>query len=523
VTRARLVVQLEGAIQVLVAGVVVAVALGASNLYPLNIPIGRAVRWPVLAELAALALAYVAVRGSRRLPVVAFGLAAAFLALAGLSTTWSPDPGLTAGRALSLAVLFVTGAALAAGTRGEARPAGQILLALLAGVALIAVGGLVELAFRSDLAAVPATTGTPVRYSGLGGNPNTMAMLLALALPLAVWAAVEARSRLGRLVAVAAVLLFFGSVVASGSRGALVSGVLGSLATAIFLVPGPARRRAGIVAAAGAALGLGVLLMALPPTASRNPVISVKIIPPQPVPFSDRDAETVMPLRDEISFPRPGQPQRQRSLFDSSGRFDAWRGVLDQAAERPLAGYGFGTEERVFVDRYFFHYSTRIENSLLATLLQLGVVGLALLLALLAALVVPAWPARARLPSPGRRVAAAAAGAVVAGLGLAVTQSFLTSVGSPATTPFWISAFLLAGLGVARPANGRGQLGERQHDEGEHEAADGHRESRLDVVNAEHGRVRQQEQGDASGRAAAPERDRGPGGREQEREPVDGG
>jgi hypothetical protein len=248
----------------------------------------------------------------------------------------------------------------------------------------------------------------------------------------------------------------------------------------------------------------------------------VKIVPPQPVPFSPRDAETVMPLKDEISFPRRGQPQRQRSLFDSSGRFDAWRGVLDQAGQRPVAGYGFGTEERAFVDRYFFHYSTRIENSFLATLLQLGVVGLALLVALLGALVAPAWRARASVAPASLRVASAAAGALVAGIGLAVTQSFLTSVGSPATAPFWISAFLLAALGTAT-AKDRSQLEEREHDEREHEAADGHREPRLDVMHAQHGRVREQEHGDRARRPAAPEGERGAGGREQEREPVDGG
>ena len=168
-TRARAVVQLEGAIQVLVAGVVVCFALGASNLYPLNIPIGRDVRWPVLAALTALALLYALARGRGRPPVAAFALAGAIVVVAGLSAAWSPDPSLTVERALSFAVLFVAGAALAYGTRGDARPVGQILLALLAGVTLIALGGLVELAFRSDLAAVPATMGTPVRYNGLAG------------------------------------------------------------------------------------------------------------------------------------------------------------------------------------------------------------------------------------------------------------------------------------------------------------------------------------------------------------------
>jgi O-antigen ligase len=519
VSRERAVWQLEGALQVLVVGAVVGFALGASNLYPLNIPVGRDVRWPALALLALAAALYAFARGRWRPPVAAFALGAVVLALAAISAAWSPVPGLSAGRAVSVALLFVTAAALAYGTQGEERRVGQILVALLAGVVVIAVGGLVELAFRSDLAVVPATTGTPFRYNGLGGNPNTMAMLNALALPIAVWAAAEARSLLGRLAGVAVALLLFGSVVASGSRGALVSGVLGCLAAALLLAP---ERRRVVVAAAAGAVVLGFGLMAVPQPADRNPTISVKIIPPQPVPFSRLDAEIRMPLRDEISFPRPGQAQRQRSLFDSSGRFDAWRGVLHQVGLRPIAGYGFGTEERVFVDRYYFHYSTRIENSYLATLLQLGVVGLVLFVALLVALVAPVWRHRSRLPVPSRRVAGAALGAVVAGLGLAVTQSFLTSVGSPPTSLFWISAFLLAALGAAS-ANGRQELPDGERDIGQHQPADGHREAGLDVVHAQHGRVDEEEHSDSGGRTAAAKRDRDAGDREQQREPVDGG
>jgi O-antigen ligase len=522
VTRARAVVQLEGALQVLVAGVVVAFALGASNLYPINIPIGRAIRWPALAELAALGLAYAALRGRGRGSLAAPALAAAFAALCALSTAWSPDPGLTAQRAASLGLLFVTGAALAHGSRGDARRVGQLLLALLAGATLLAVAGLVELAFRSELAAVPATLTSPARYNGLGGNPNTMAMLLALALPLGVWATAEARTRAGRIAGGAVVLLLLGSVVASGSRGALASGVLGALVAGLAGVGGPARRRVGVVLAAAAALALGLLAMEIPQPASRNPVVSTKIIPPEPVPFSPLDAETIVPLRDEVSFPRPGQPVRKRSLFDTSGRLAAWRGGVEQAAQRPIAGFGFGTEERVFVDRYFAHFSTRIENSFVATFLQLGLVGLALLVVLLGALVVPVWRARATLAPAARRVGGAAAGAVVAGIGLAVTQSFLTSVGSPATAPFWISGFLLTALGARGPDTGR-ELGEREHDEREHEAADGHREPGLDVVHAQHGRVREQEDPGRPRRAASPEGERDPGGREQQREPVDGG
>jgi lipopolysaccharide export system protein LptA len=87
-----------------------------------------------------------------------------------------------------------------------------------------------------------------------------------------------------------------------------------------------------------------------------------------------------------------GQPPCGETLDDvgrgaivSSGRTDVWRGALSQAAERPVVGYGFGTEDRVFVERYTFFQGDYVENSYLGLLLQLGAAGLALLVALLAA------------------------------------------------------------------------------------------------------------------------------------------
>lgn len=462
----------------------VSVALGASNLWPLNIPIGRSLRWVALAELAAAALLYAAVRGRARLPGLVTALAGAFLALALTSTLWSPDPRLTLGRGASLAVLFAAAGALAYGAAGQVRATGQILLAQLAAAAAVAVGGLVELAFRSDLAAVPATTGTPVRYNGLGSNPQTMAMVFAACLPLGVWAIVEARSWIGRVIGSAVVLLLYGSIVASGSRGPLLGAMLGMSVTAAVLLPG-LRGRAIAVAGAAAALGLGFLLMEVPQPASRNPVISTKIIPPAPIRFSRLDAEGIFPLRDEIGFPRPGERQRPRSLWDSSGRLDAWPGAIGQAAERPVVGYGFGTEERVFVDRYYSHYSTRVENSFIGTLLQLGLVGAALLIALVGAVLVQAWRSARRLPPSRRRVAAACAGVVVGALVLATTQSFLTSVGSPASAPFWICAFLLGAVGArSGAAEEPPSFADRQRDEREPDAAQRHREARLDVMGA---------------------------------------
>jgi O-antigen ligase len=162
--------------------------------------------------------------------------------------------------------------------------------------------------------------------------------------------------------------------------------------------------------------------------------------------------EFVRPLSDEIGASNGGSIHR--SLFGTSGRLGAWRGALGQAAHRPLAGYGFGTEDRVFVDRYYGFDSSLPENSYIGTLLQLGVVGALAFAALLAA-VAAAGAQALRRAAPGRLEAAACASVAAAGLVLALTQSYLTSVGNVATVTFWVAALLLTANSFVRPPNGR--------------------------------------------------------------------
>jgi hypothetical protein len=162
----------------------------------------------------------------------------------------------------------------------------------------------------------------------------------------------------------------------------------------------------------------------------------------QPI-YGPHDANAKLPLQDEIGFPRPGHPAPKRELFDFGGRLPAWKGAIKQGVQRPVAGYGFGTEERVFVDRYYPFLSNRPENSYIGTFLQLGVVGGVLLVVLIVLAI------RAGVRARDDTAAAACLAVVVTGAVVALGQSYLTSVGSPATAPFWLCAFLLA---TARPA-----------------------------------------------------------------------
>jgi len=494
---ARVRVQLEGALQALAALVVVWFGLAASNERPWNIPIGRHVRWLALAEFAVLAVAYaVVVRPRVRREAVAV-LVAGFLALAFLSAAWSADGTLTLGRSATLAAVLVSGAALALAARERPEVVESVVLGLIAGVVVLALLGLFELWHDYDRAVVPATTQSPARYTGIGGNPNAMAMLIALVVPAVVWGVVTAPSRAKRILAIAVTALLYGSLVASGSRGALLGALVGTIVFALAAAL-PRQRRLVLVGASVAAFVVGVVALEIPNPAKTNPTLPFDIQPPPTPPLSPRDAQPKLPLESEVGFPRPGEPQFERTLFTSSGRLDAWRGALRQALDRPLLGYGFGTEERVFVDRYYLHYSSVPENSYLGTLLQLGLAGLIALLALLAFVAAQARFAKAPL-------AAACAGAVACGLLLAFSQSYLTSAGSPATAPFWLFALLLVGATAAEAGR---HLGEREGDEREVQTAERDAEPRLDVVRREDERVGEQEQHDGAGGAPARQRER---------------
>jgi hypothetical protein len=489
-TRERLEVQIAGALQALVLAAVLWFALSNSHVYPLDIPVGREVRWATLALLACAALAYVVVVGLPRARAVrVHAPAGILLLLAASSVLWAPDYELSLGRAATFAALFAAGAGVAiAAWNGRADP---LVAAIFGAAVLVALGGLLELWHDPDSAVVPATTGQGERYQGIGQNPNTMAALFAVALPLAVWSAAAGATRLRRAAGIGASLLLLGSIVASGSRGSIVAATAGVLVIALALT----RRRALAVGAVAALTAVCLLLTQLPQPAETDPV-GLNPEFGRPMPVSPNDVNARFPLENEIGFPKPGAPRERRTLFFSSGRTDAWEGALKQYSKRPLAGYGFGTEELVFVDRYYLLLSERIENSYISTLLQLGPIGLVLMLA---AAVVPLW-AWARTPSrdSGRRaLGAACAGVVVSGLVLAATQSFLTSVGSPATAPFWLCVFMLAALAAA-PGDR-----EREGDESEEHAADGHREPSLDVMRREDQRVDRQQHHDRAAGAAA--------------------
>ena len=129
-------------------------------------------------------------------------------------------------------------------------------------------------------------------------------------------------------------------------------------------------------------LAVNAALTQVPQPADKDPILNPEFGAREPI--GPADAQFILPLESEIDFPSLGASREAAPPLRDERPADARAsGALEQAAERPVVGYGFGTEERAFVDRYYNFTAERVENAYVAMALQLGVVGVALLLAFL--------------------------------------------------------------------------------------------------------------------------------------------
>lgn len=422
----------------LVGLTVFAFAAGSSSVHDV-LRVGHTLRWVSLVALFVVAALWASpVRFPPRDATVA---AASLVALAVLSTGWSVAPRTTFERAASLGLLFATALAIAAAVRSRPDRARTVLGGVLWGAVAVAVVSLVLLGVDHHAAVVGATYEAPARFRGFGQDPNTVALLFGVTAPIALWLLLTSPRR---ALAAVALLLLLGTLVASGSRGGLLSAGVGCLVVALTLAR--SRRRALLVSAVVVAVAAaGAAVQSIPnPSAAAAHTASPATSAPKPKP-GYLDAEQSYPLEADVGQPLPGggQPPVRRSFFGASGRLDAWGGALREAARRPVAGHGFGTEQAVFVDRYYRFVGGLPENSYLGLALQLGIVGLLALAALVAVL---ARGGIRALPGSRRALAAAGLGVLAAGIVAAVAQSYLYSVGNIAAAAFWIPSFLLAAL-----------------------------------------------------------------------------
>jgi hypothetical protein len=437
---------------------VVCFTLGSSSVPQLR-SAGHDVRWPALGLLWIVAAA-LAVRARGRLtlargttPAALLGLL--LLGLAAVSGAWSGDPQLTVMRAISFAILLTAATGLAIGAVRRPHVARLLLLGILAGVAVVLVASYVALVVLHSDAVQAGTADSPWRFRGIGENPNTLSLLSGIVAPIALWVALQASGGLvPRIAAWAPLALVVVTISLSGSRGAMLAALAGTLAFATQLRP---LRLAAVTAVAAMAGFVGIVTASqvpqptavVQPSAPSGPGSgagsgsgSQPVTPPTP---PTPPANALPALSDEVGA--YGATSR-RTLLGTSGRAQAWAAAIQQANERPLLGYGFGTEEHVFFDRFQTFEGGRPENSYIGVYLQLGLVGLGTFLLLLLSLFVAALRGARGLAVPERRLLAACLGAFVGGAAVMCVQSYAYSAGNLATAAFWTCALLLPVAGT---------------------------------------------------------------------------
>lgn len=421
--------------------------LGSSSVSVLAGP-GKTLRWAALLVLAAVALV-LGVRSRRSRParpaLVVLSLGVFVAAVAVCSTAWSVEPRTTFERAGSFALLVGSAGLLGLASRTRPALAERLLQGVLAAACAAALAGLVVLLVAHADAIEPATTSYPSRFKGIGENPDTVAMLEGLAMPIALWCAVQARGWRGRALHLVVLLLLVGSISATASRGGLLAAFVGAILLASALRR-PFRQRLSLAIAVCLTMAAATVATQIPkPLSSGGAPLSQETVPksksgggggsssstPDEAVFTGR-------LTDELYR----LPVERRSLLSSSGRFEAWHGAISQADARPILGYGFGTENAVFVDRVQNFDGSFVENSFIGMYLQLGGVGLLLFVALVVAIALSAL----RLARRGAATfpAPALLGVVGAGIVLMPVQSYAYAVGNVATVSFWVVGFLVA-------------------------------------------------------------------------------
>jgi O-antigen ligase len=418
----------------------------------------RNLRWVALLSLCAASLA-LARRCAPRMAVTALErrgavLVSIVIALFMLSAAWSVAARLTLERGFTVLLVLVTASALGFSAARAPRLVPLCARAILAAIGLLLLASLVLAVFDTGAALQPDI----VRFRGIAENPDTLPLLAAYGLPLGSWLTLESTHRVERAVAstlMAAIVVLLG---ATGSRGGIVAGVAG-LAVVVWLMRSSlalgAVAVAGVVLVLGASLALTPLMAHLPGAQQRHAVPgqavrALAVALPGPSHHHHRhyasgDQYNPGPLADELGF--PGMHHRRtplRNLFSSSGRLQAWAGAIHQADQRPLLGYGFGTEDRVFTDRWYAFEGDRPENGPIGIYLQVGLIGLLAVVALVGWSVMGGVRTVARLPRERRPLLAAVAGVVAAGLVETLFQSFAVSAGDIAMLTFWVSLGLFA-------------------------------------------------------------------------------
>jgi O-antigen ligase len=278
------------------------------------------------------------------------------------------------------------------------------------------------LASITGLVSIAQYTGGYSRAVGVSGDANFFAALQVVALPFSALLAIEMRNNRDRTIVLIGIAIAVGSIITSLSRG----GILALVAVFLMLTLQPARgffrtrarKRLFLICVS---VGAGILLVAS---------------------YSALSART-------------------SSLFSGgdqgSGRGNLWRAAVTGWHQHEVRGLGLGAfigqSNKLLLDTpgvNFSDYNLRstgqyVHNAYLESLVELGVIGAALFLALLVAAALSLWGSVRRAQRAGLLFSAAFSRAMLLSLaGFALTSIFLST---ETDRTLWV----LIGLAIALP------------------------------------------------------------------------
>ncbi len=245
-------------------------------------------------------------------------------------------------------------------------------------------------------------------------GPNELGYLCAILFPAAFWYYSEAKKVAHKVFAGIGIVLFITAMILTASRGSLVCFTLSGLLLVVL-----AYRKKLLLYLTAIILFSSIVYIFFPPGTSRM----------------------VDSFEDKII--------RSETLSSGSGRVPIWRHAWKLAKGKPGFGYGFGSVNTLFERGYFLSAITdfqgaTLHNSYLEAILELGFVGVAVLLLGLAIVFVRAvWLLQTTWGTTQQRFVATVFCCFFSGVTSAFFESWMTSPGSIFSFPFWFCAALI--------------------------------------------------------------------------------
>jgi len=390
----------------------------SSNFRPLQIVSKGILRWVALALLAGAGLLYLH-RSRERVntfTAIHWGFLV-FTLLALLSFTYSDYPRYTILRVVSVFLVFMA-ALVTAWYYASSEPSLYNVIDVITKLAgLILVAGFVMIVVPG----VRSFDGG--RFLGFFNNANGNGTFFAIMLPLLLWRFHCEQKGLWRNVFLAVVGVAIVNIVLSGSRGAILTAFVAGTITQARLD----RRKL----ATGLLLGMGL-------------------------------AATVGLTR--IGFEQIGSAAeklaRKERLATLTHRTEMWREAWPHFRKSPLLGIGFGTSRFVLMDEDSAEsaagtigaYAAALHSEHVEMLIEMGVVGYAFLLGLLAYVVSLGMRAFQRRRAPLSDLSVALFASILVVFADMIIHSWILSAGNSTCVIFWILvALFLKTSGLLAP------------------------------------------------------------------------